>query len=121
VDDQTTPDRVMVAAALRAVAVGDRTDRDLPFAADRVFALAESVTVEMERQVVAALYDDTAVDADDAHGDVVALKWDRDAYRAGAQNADRYVGWLADHDPELSATAAELLAWFPATPNAVAG
>src|SRR2546430_17092296 len=29
VDDQTTPDRVMVAAALRAGAAGARTDRDL--------------------------------------------------------------------------------------------
>jgi len=122
VDDPRTPDRSGVARLLRAVALGDRTDRDLPFSPAVAFAGADAVTAAQEARSISALSaaDDgwDSVEAiDDA--EACALKWDRDAYLAAGRHAARFARWIADPDTDLAARAAELLAWFPVTPATV--
>lgn len=123
VDDPATPERAGVARLLRAVALGDRTDRDLPFSPATTFAGADAVTEAQEARSIAARYagdpgrDDDAIDDAEA----AARKWDWDAYRAAQRHTVRYARWLADPDTDLAARAAELLAWFPVTPATLVG
>jgi hypothetical protein len=119
VDDPGTPDRPGVARLLRAVALGDRTDRDLPFSPGAAFADAQGVTEAEEARSIAARYggepgwdDGAAID----RAESVARKWDRDAYEAAHRHLGRFARWVADPDTDLAARAAELLAWFPITP-----
>ena len=124
VDDPLTPDRPAVARLLRAVALGDRSDNDLPFSPSTAFAAADGVTEAEESRSIAALYGGEAGwDTGDAidEAEAVARKWDRDAYDAGRQHTARYARWLADPDTDLAARAAELLAWFPLTPATLVG
>jgi hypothetical protein len=122
VDDPAAPDRAGVARVLRAIALGDRTDSDLPFSAETAFAGAEAVTEAQEARSIAAFYEsETGWDGDDAlaGAEAAARKWDRDAYRAAERHTRRYARWLADPDTELAARAAELLAWFPLVPGSL--
>jgi len=114
VDDSRTPDRAGVARLLRAVALGDRTDCDLPFDPPVAFAGADAVTADQEARSIAAL-----AAADDGWDSASALKWDRDAYLAAGSHTARFARWIADPDTDLAARAAELLAWFPVTPATV--
>jgi hypothetical protein len=122
VDDPGTPDRAGVARLLRAVALGDRTDRHLPFSAAVAFAGADAVTAAQEARSLAALESgdegwDSVEAIDDA--EACALKWERDAYLAAGRHTARYGRWIADRDTEVAARAAELLAWFPITPATI--
>jgi hypothetical protein len=124
VDDPATPDRSGVARLLRAIGLGDRTDRDLPFSPATTFAGADAVTPAQEARGIAARYaGEPGWDDDDAIDDAkaVARKWDCDAYRAAQRHTTRYARWLADPDTDLAARAAELLAWFPVTPATLVG
>lgn len=116
-DDPATPDRAAVVDLLRAVALGDRDDTCLPFEPDREFAQADNVTATDVATVVEWLYNE---DDEPGECEAVAVSWDRDAYLAAAAISDRFVVWTKDPDPVVAAMAAELLAWFPATPRAVA-
>lgn len=121
VDELSTPDRPGVVGLLRRVLVGDRDDGDLPFDVCRALPLAGTLTDDAVRDVLRWLYDDAAEPTADDHaaGEAAAQRWERDAYRAGVEPAGRYVAWLSDVDAEVAAAAAELIAWYPATPGAV--
>jgi len=112
VDDPATPDRAGVARLLRAVALGDRTDRHLPFSPVAAFTAADLVTDAQEARCVAAGYENEDLEA-------CALKWDRDAYLAAGRHVARYARWIGAPDTELAARAAELLAWFPIIPATI--
>ena len=112
VDDPATPDRAGVARLLRAVALGDRTDRHLPFSPVAAFTAADLVTDAQEARCVAAGYESEELEA-------CALKWDRDAYLAAGRHVARYARWIGAPDTELAARAAELLAWFPIIPATI--
>ncbi|MEV0827704.1 hypothetical protein [Nonomuraea rubra] len=100
---------------LRIVALGDRDDTHLPFRPGREFARAENVIRADVVAVVDWLHGDG--DGDEPEScDAVAVSWDRDAYLAAAAISDRFAAWTGDGDPVVAAGAAELLAWFPATP-----
>jgi len=122
VDDPATPDRAGVARLLRAIALGDRTDRDLPFSPTATFTAAGAVTPAQEARCLAAR-DGTDNDWDSAQAiddaEACAHKWDRDAYLAAGRHIGRYARWVADPDPDLASRAAELLAWFPITPATI--
>ncbi|MFC7103253.1 hypothetical protein ACFQQB_24140 [Nonomuraea rubra] len=118
VDDPATPDRAAVLDLLRIVALGDRDDTHLPFRPGREFARAENVTRADVAAVVDWLHGDG--DGDEPEScDAVAVSWDRDAYLAAAAISGRFAAWTGDGDPVVAAGAAELLAWFPATPPVV--
>jgi hypothetical protein len=121
IDDPATPDRAVLVGLLRAVAIGDREDGELPFSPAAAFSAAVGVTPEIERTVLTWLYDeDTRPDeAQLAATDAVAAYWAQGAYEAAARHAPSYLSWLADEDVAVAAGAAELLAWFPATIGAV--
>jgi hypothetical protein len=116
-----TPDRAVLIGLLRALAVGDREDGELPFSPAAAFAGARGVTAETERTVLTWLYDEETRpdEAQLAATDAVAAYWAQAAYEAGARHGYRYLNWLADKDPAVAAGAAELLAWFPDTPGVV--
>lgn len=121
VDDPTTPDRAHVVALLRAVALGDRDDTDLPFVPDQAFAASETVTAEDVAAMLEWLYEGGAEDGDEPEDvfEAVAVAWDRDAYLAAAAISGRFASWTSDPDPLIAAQAAELLAWFPLTEPAL--
>jgi len=122
VDDPATPDRAGVAQLLRAIALGDRSDHDLPFSPTATFTAAGAVTPAQEARCLAAR-DGTDDEWDSARAiadaEACAHKWDRDAYLAAGRHLGRYARWVADPDPDLAARAAELLAWFPTTPATI--
>ncbi|MFG2053104.1 hypothetical protein ACGFI9_03650 [Micromonospora sp. NPDC048930] len=122
-DDPDTPDRAAVADLLRSVVVGDRRDDDLPFDPQRTFAAADGVTDEQAALVERHLEAEDLSEHEEAAGlaDSVAVRWEADAYQAGARHTDRYVHWLTDPDPQLAGYAAELLAWFAPDEAALAG
>ncbi|MFC4120443.1 hypothetical protein [Nonomuraea zeae] len=120
VADPATPDRAAVLALLRAVALGDRDDTQLPFDPGREFAKAESVTGDDVAATLSLLYGGAAGDGDEQFVDAVAVSWDRDAYLAAARISDRFAAWTDDPDPAIAAGAAELLVWFPATASVLA-
>ena len=113
IDDPATPDRPQVARLLRAVALGDRTEKDLPFSPVLAFADAEPVSEAEVARMIAAR------DPDDTGWDALFARWDEDAYLAAERHTARFARWLADPDTELAARAAELLAWFPVTPKSL--
>lgn len=115
-----TPERPAVLSLLRAVALGDRDDTDLPFDPRREFAVAETVTDADVAAMLSRLYGGGAEDGEEPEDvfEAVGVGWDRDAYRAAAAIAGRFPAWT--EDPLVAAQAAELLAWFPATDAAVA-
>lgn len=122
-DDPATPDRPLVVALLRLVAIGYLDDEDLPFAPEREFAVVEGLTDADVAMTVRWLYGEGDADGGTEHDDVynaTAWLWARDAYRAAAAISDRFAAWTADPDPVIAAHAAELLAWFPATDDTVA-
>ena len=121
VDDPATPARADVVRLLRALALGDRDDNDLPFNPDQAFAPAEAVTDADLAAALDWLYGGAAENGDEPEDafDAVALSWDRDAYLAAAAIRDRFAAWAGDPDQMVAARAAELLAWFPATGLAV--
>ncbi|GAB2824263.1 hypothetical protein GCM10022221_22900 [Actinocorallia aurea] len=134
-DDPGTPGRGSVMGLLRAVALGDRDDADLPFDVGAAFARAERLTPERAEAATRRLYgydeeddeDEDAEDdlpeedeADEADMNDVVVLWARDCHRAAGRVHDRIVAWTADPDPVVAAGAAELLAWYPASPAAVA-
>jgi hypothetical protein len=123
-DDPTAPDRPQLARILRAVALGDRSDGDLPFSPAAAFAEADAVTDAQESRSIAALYGgDMGWDGTEAMAaaEAASSKWERDAYLAAERHTARYARWLADPDVAVAARAAELLAWFPVTPATIVG
>ncbi|KKK04869.1 hypothetical protein [Micromonospora sp. HK10] len=123
IDDPDTPDRAAVADLLRSVVVGDRRDDELPFDPRRTFAAAEGVTDEQVALVERHLEAEDLFEHEEAAevADGVAVRWEADAFHAGARHTDRYLRWLTDPDPRLAAYAAELLAWFTPDDAALAG
>ncbi|MFU8854453.1 hypothetical protein ACNAW0_26250 [Micromonospora sp. SL1-18] len=122
-DDSDTPDRATVADLLRSVVLGDRRDDELPFDPRRAFAAAEGITDEQAALVQRHLETEDLFEHEEAAelADGVAVRWEADAFHAGARHADRYVRWLTDPDPQLAGYAAELLAWFAPDEAALAG
>ncbi|MER7474741.1 hypothetical protein [Micromonospora sp. NPDC000018] len=122
-DDPDTPDRATVADLLRSVVVGDRRDDELPFDPRRTFAAAEGITDEDAALVERHLEAEDLFEHDEAAelADNVAVRWEADAFHAGARHTDRYVRWLTDPDPLLAGYAAELLAWFAPDEAALVG
>ena len=122
-DDPDTPDRAGVAALLRSVVLGDRRDDELPFDPRRTFAAAEGITDEQAALVERHLEAEDLFEHEEAAelADNVAVRWEADAFHAGARHTDRYVRWLTDPDPQLAGYAAELLAWFAPDEAALAG
>ncbi|MEE6261815.1 hypothetical protein [Plantactinospora sonchi] len=122
VDDPATPDRAAVVDLLRSVVLGDRRDDALPFDARRVFAAAEGITDEQAALVERHLQAEDLFDHEEAAelADGVAVRWEADAFFAGAGHLDRYVDWLTDPDDLVAALAAELVAWFPPSGAALA-
>lgn len=123
VDDPATPDRAAVAKLLRAVVVGDRRDDALPFDPRRTYAAAEGVTDEQAALVARHLAAEDLEEHDEAAelANGVSVRWEADAFHAGARHTDRYVRWLTDPDVLLAGYAAELLAWFAPEEATVAG
>ncbi|SIM57602.1 hypothetical protein [Micromonospora cremea] len=123
VDDPDTPDRAAVVDLFRSVVLGDRRDDKLPFDPRRTFAAAEGITDEQAALVERHLEAEDLFEHEEAAelADKVAVRWDADAFHAGARHINRYVGWLTDPDPQLAGYAAELLAWFASDEAALAG
>ncbi|MET8911001.1 hypothetical protein [Micromonospora sp. NPDC004551] len=123
IDDLDSPDRAAVAHLLRSVVLGDRRDDELPFDPQETFAAAEGITEDQAALVAQHLEAEDMFEHDEAAelADNVAVRWEADAFHAGARHTDRYVRWLTDADPQLAGYAAELLAWFPPDQAAVAG
>lgn len=116
VDDPSTPDRDALTDLLRAIGLGDRDDRDLPFDPDAAFSEygGASVTKEQEDMVTYRVYhleEEFAEDWVDV-ANACTEKWEADAYWAAAAHLDRYHVWLADDEERVASRAAELLAWF---------
>ncbi|SCF00588.1 hypothetical protein GA0074695_2824 [Micromonospora viridifaciens] len=122
-DDPDTPDRAAVADLLRSVVLGDRRDDELPFDPRRAFAAAEGITDKQAALVERHLEAEDLFDHEEVAelADGVAVRWEADAFHAGARHTDRYVRWLTDPDPQLAGYAAELLAWFAPDEAALAG
>ncbi|MFI7430796.1 hypothetical protein ACIBPB_27755 [Micromonospora sp. NPDC049836] len=122
-DDPATPDRAAVADLLRSVVLGDRRDDELPFDPRRTFAAGEGITDEQAALVEQHLEAEDLYEHEEAAdlADHVAVRWEADAFHAGARHTDRYVRWLTDPDPRLAGYAAELLAWFPPDEAALTG
>lgn len=114
-----TPDRATVLHILRAVALGDARDDELPFDPVRAFADAERVRPADEAAVLRVLFeeDDPDVDGVADIADAVALRWAADAYRAARRHTAAYLDWLRDPDPAVAALAAGLVVWFPGVPG----
>ncbi|MEV1328573.1 hypothetical protein AB0J20_03220 [Micromonospora costi] len=123
VDDPGTPDRAAVAGLLRSVVLGDRRDDALPFDPRLTFAAAEGITDEQVALVERHLEAEDLFEHEEAAdlADGVAVRWEADAYRAGARHTGRYVRWLTDPDPHVGAYAAEILAWFAPDDTTVTG
>jgi hypothetical protein len=119
VDDPATPDRAALIGLLRAVALGDREDTELPFDPEAAFAGADGVTDHQIAAVIAWLYH--GADEPEVDQEAVVTVWERDCYRAAAAHVARFPVWVADSDPAVSAAAALLLPWFGDVPGAVAG
>jgi len=105
VDDVDTADREDVVGLLHAIALGDTS---LPFEVD--FSAGEALSAD---ELATAARPDAPADLAEA----AALRWAAAAYRAAADRVDSYVRWLSD--PLVAAQAAELLAYFPPTPDVV--
>ncbi|MGW1138452.1 hypothetical protein [Streptomyces zhihengii] len=125
VDTPSTPDRDVVLDLLHALAIGNRSDDELPFDPIRAFAQADRVRPADEVAVLRVLFeeDDPDVDAVADVADAVAQRWAAEAYRAAARHTDSFLTWLHDPDPAVAALAAALLVWFaplPALPGALA-
>ncbi|MGN9892393.1 hypothetical protein [Micromonospora sp. L31] len=122
-DDPDTPDRAAVADLLRSVVLGDRRDDELPFDPRRTFAAAEGITDDQAALVERHLEAEDLFEHEEVAelADNVAVRWEADAFHAGARHTDRYVRWLTDPDPQLAAYAAELLVWFAPDEAALAG
>ncbi|MFI7647393.1 hypothetical protein ACIBTZ_15105 [Micromonospora sp. NPDC049460] len=103
--------------------LGDRRDDKLPFDPQQTFAAAEGITDEQTALVAQHLEAEDLFEHEEAAelADNVAVRWEADAFHAGARHTDRYVRWLTDPDPQLAGYAAELLAWFPPDEAALAG
>jgi hypothetical protein len=84
IDEPDTPDRAALAALLHAVAIGDRTDADLPFESGSDLRAARAVTQEQADAVIRYLYNFKPRPTLRRTIDSVALRWDADAYRAAA-------------------------------------
>ncbi|MEU8181514.1 hypothetical protein AB0B85_23470 [Micromonospora sp. NPDC049044] len=122
-DDQDTPERAAVVDLLRSVVLGDRRDDELPFDPQRAFTAAEGVTDEQAALVERHLETEDLFDHEEAAelADSVVVRWEADAFHAGARYTDRYVRWLTDPDRQVAGYAAELLAWFALDEAALAG
>jgi hypothetical protein len=121
VADASVPDRAAVMALLRAVAIGDLRDSELPFDADQQFAAAATATDDHIALLIAVLYDEER-DLDEVPEGVdgaVDAKWRQQAYQAAAGHTDTYRRLLLDPDIDVAARAAELLAWFPPADTAL--
>ncbi|WP_162907693.1 hypothetical protein [Allorhizocola rhizosphaerae] len=123
IDDPSIQDRRAIASVLDGAVTGDRRDDELPFDADKAFADADGLTEAGEARVIAAVYGDEPLDDADEEiielGDMAAVMWERNAWRAAAERVDTIAGWVNDPDSEVAARAAALLAWLPATPRSV--
>ncbi len=125
IDDPSTPDRLQILRILNGAVTGDRRDEDLPFDPDQALAEASTITEEGMARLIARIYhNDEPLGEDEEDefiplGDAAAVRWERDAWDAGAAHVDTIAGWVGDADPELAAQAAALLAWLPVTPRSV--
>ena len=122
-DDADNPDRAAVAGLLRSMVLGDRRDDALPFDPQRAFASAAGVTDEQAALVERHLEAEDLFEHEEVAklADGVAVRWEADAFHAGARHTERYVRWLTDPDPRLAGYAAELLAWFAPDETVLAG
>ncbi|SIM57571.1 hypothetical protein [Micromonospora cremea] len=87
---------------------------ELPFDPRRHFAAAEGITDEQAALVERYLEAEDLFEHEEVAelADNVAVRWEADAFHAGARHTDRYVRWLTAPDPQLAGYAAELLVWF---------
>jgi hypothetical protein len=118
VDEPTTPDRSGILDLLRAVAIGDRRDDELPFDADAAFAAGAAISDDRMARLIHRLYhEQDPLDDDEglALSEAAVTRWAADAYRPAADRVDTIAGWVADADVEVAARAAALLAWLPPT------
>lgn len=122
-DSADTPDRAAVVHLLRSVVLGDRRDDELPFDPRQTFAAAEGITDEQTGLVERYLEAGDPFEHEEVAelANVVGVRWEADAFHAGARHTDRYVRWLTDPDPRLAGYAAELLAWFALDEAALSG
>ncbi len=112
-----------MAGLLCSVTLGDRRDDQLPFDPRRAFAAAEGITDEQAALVQRHLKAEDLFEHEEAAklADNVTVRWEADAFHAGARHTDRYVRWLAEPDSQLSGYSAELLAWFAPDDATLAG
>ncbi len=121
VDDPTTPDRSGILDLLTAVAIGDRSDDELPFDPDAVFAAGATISEDGMARLIRRLYDEQDPLDDDeglALSEAAVARWEADAYRPVADRVDTIAAWVDDADVEVAARAAAL-AWFPPTRRSV--
>ncbi|MFJ3670350.1 hypothetical protein ACIPSE_28240 [Streptomyces sp. NPDC090106] len=119
VDTPATPDRGTLLHLLHALAVGSRSDTELPFHPARAFAPADRVGQADEGALLRVLFEeeDPDIDAVADTADAIALLWAARAYRAASHHTAAFLRWLDDPDPAVVTRAAALLVWFAPLPG----